>query len=330
MENMSKINTNLVLLGVVEMEHFWYLYVTLAIIIYVVTTILSSMIVYIVWSEETLHEPMYIFIANLVVNVMFGNSTVLPKIVIDLLFGFHTISLPGCLIQAFCFQSFSTLELFTFTVMALDRFLAVGHPLRYPTLMTNEKAFWILFSVFVFVLLGSCITVGLTAKLSMCGVYINNVYCETMSLLRLACGDTTINNIFGTVWTTTMVIGCVFVVIYSYIGTFIVCLKISAEAYQKAIHTLVTHIITFSTFMAATLFVTFRYRLGIGPLSTVAHVVISISGLTVSVIFDPLVYGIRTEALRKKIIVIGKKIIYEGNCHNKITVHEHKSNNQTY
>ncbi|XP_073524959.1 olfactory receptor 52B6-like [Phyllobates terribilis] len=308
MENMSKTYTNLVLLGVVEMEYLWYLYSILAIIMYVTIMILSSMIVYIVWSEETLHEPMYIFIGNLVLNVMFGNSSVLPKMAIDLLFGFNTISLPGCLIQAFFIQIFGSLELFTFTVMAFDRFLAVGYPLRYPTLMNNRRAFRILFAVLVYVFLGIGITVSLAARLSICGVYVNNIYCETMSLLRLACGDTSINNIFGTIWTMTMVIGCVLVVIYCYIRTFIVCLKISVETYQKAIHTLITHIVTFSTFLAATLFVTFRYRLGGDSLSTVAHVVISITGLTVSITLNPILYGIRTEALRNKIIVIYKKL----------------------
>ncbi|XP_073527005.1 olfactory receptor 5AP2-like [Phyllobates terribilis] len=303
MENVSRINTNLVLLGIVEMENLRYLYATLAIVIYVLTMMLSSMIVYTVWLEETLHEPMYIFIANLVVNVMFGNSAVLPKVAIDLLFGWNTISIPACLIQSFCYQSFGSLELFTFTVMAYDRYLAVGHPLRYPTLMTNGRAYWILFAVLVFVSLSIGITVFLASRLSMCGMYINNVYCETMSLLRLACGDTSINNIFGTIWTMTVVVGCILVVIYCYIRTFIVCLKISAEAYQKAIHTLVTHIVTFSTFMATSLFVIFRYRLGSGSLSTVAHVVISITGLIVSVTLNPLTYGIRTEALRIKIIV---------------------------
>ncbi|XP_071989524.1 olfactory receptor 10G3-like [Engystomops pustulosus] len=257
MENVSKINTNLVLLGVVEMEHLRYLYATLAVIIYISTMMLSLMIVYIVWSEETLHEPMYIFIGNLVINAMFGNSAVLPKLAIDLFLGFNTISVPACLIQAFCYQSFGSLELFTFTAMAYDRYLAVCHPLRYPTLMTNGRAFQIILAILVFVSLSIGVTVILAVRLSMCELYINNVYCETMSLLRLACGDTSINNIFGTSWTVTVVGSCFLVVIYCYIRTFLVCLKISVEAYQKAIYTLVTHIVTFSIFMATSLFVIF-------------------------------------------------------------------------
>ncbi|KAM3936240.1 olfactory receptor 10G3-like [Leptodactylus fuscus] len=312
MENVSKVNSNLVLLGIVEMGHLRYLYAVLAILIYIITMMLSTMIVYTVWSEQTLHEPLYIFIGNLMVNIMFGNSSVIPKMVTDLLFGWKTISLPVCLIQAFFYQSFSTLECLTFTAMAYDRFLAVGHPLRYPILMTNGKAFRILSATSSFVFLSVTLVVVLVARLSLCGVSINNIYCETMSLLHLACGDTTVSNIFGTVWTMTLVVSCILVVIYCYIRTFLICLKISSEAYQKAIHTLVTHIVTFSTFMAATLFVVLRYRLGFGSLSTVAHVAISITGFIVSITVNPVIYGIRMEALRNKMVGNFQKITMAG------------------
>ncbi|XP_071989527.1 olfactory receptor 10G3-like [Engystomops pustulosus] len=308
MENVSMLKTNLVLLGVVEMEYLRYMYATLVIIIYISTMMLSSIIVYTVWAEETLHEPMYIFIGNLVGNAMFGNSAVLPKLVIDLLSGLSTISLPGCLIQAFCIQSFASLEFFTFTVMAYDRYLAVCLPLRYPTLMTCRRAFQIMLVVLSYVIVSITIIVVLTARLSICGVNINGIYCETLSLLRLACGDTTVNNIFGIIWTLIMIVGCILVVIFCYIMTFVVCLKISADACQKAIHTLVTHIVTFSTYTAATVFVTFRYRLGIGSLSTLAHVIISLTGLTACITLNPLTYGIRTEALRVKIFVNLRKM----------------------
>ncbi|KAG8549542.1 hypothetical protein GDO81_020916 [Engystomops pustulosus] len=308
MENSSKINTNLLLLGIVEMEHLRHLYATLGIIIYISTMILSSMIVYVVWSEETLHEPMYIFISNLVVNGIFGNSTILLKLVVDLFFNFSTISLKGCLLQAFCVQSCGSIEYFTFTVMAYDRYLAVCHPLRYPTLMTNGRAFQIVFIILAYVFLGLGVGVALVARLSMCGVDINNIYCETLSLQRLACGDITVNTIFGTTWTLTMTVGCILVVIYCYIRTVLVCLKISSESSQKAIHTLVTHIVTFSTYLATTLFVTFRYRLGSGSVSAAGQIVISITSVLISVTFNPLIYGMRMEALRIKMFIKLQKI----------------------
>ncbi|KAM3936239.1 olfactory receptor 52B6-like [Leptodactylus fuscus] len=308
MENVSKTNDNLVLLGVIELENLRYLYATLAVTIYISTMMLSSLIVYTVWVEETLHEPMYIFIANLIVNVMYGNSAIVPKIVIDLLFGWRTISLPGCLIQAFCFQSFTAIEFCTFTAMAYDRLLAVSLPLRYSILMTNGKAFQIILAILSYVFLGIGVVVVLAARLTICGVYINNIYCETLSLLHLSCDDTTVNNIYGTIWTMTVAVSCILGGLYCYIRTFLICMKNSTEAYQKAIHTLVTHVVTSCICSSATLFVIFRYRLGGGSLSTVSHVAISITGLTVSITLNPLIYGIRTKNLKNKMISNLQKI----------------------
>ncbi|XP_018426383.1 PREDICTED: olfactory receptor 10A6-like [Nanorana parkeri] len=257
MENIS-IGGSFVLLGLREMENYKYIYSVFSLGLYLMIMVISSMIVYITWTEETLHEPMYIFICNLVLNVMLGGSCFLPKLTIDLFSGCSTISLPACIAQAFCLQSFASVEVFTFTVMAYDRYLAVSHPLRYNILMTNGKAVKSTFLIWLLVILSRIVGSVLTVRLTLCGININNVYCETMSLIRLACGSTVANDIYGTTWTLLMVIVSLSVVIYCYIRTFLICFKITTDTSQKAVHTLVTHIMAFSIFMTTTLFVGFR------------------------------------------------------------------------
>ncbi|KAM4702138.1 olfactory receptor 6B2-like [Discoglossus pictus] len=308
MENVSKISTSFVLLGLVEMESMTYLYFLLALAMHLTTMLLCTLIIFIIWSEDSLHEPMYFFICNLVFNDIFESTLFSPKIMIDLLSGTKMISLVGCLTQAFCVQAYACVEMLTFTVMAHDRYLAVGQPLRYHTLMTNGKALnctaiiWILASVLV------SIPILLTAWLPFCGQYIKNIFCDNMSLVKLACGDTTVNNISGAVGTSVLIICCLLLVIYCYIQTFLICLKISKEACQKALRTLMTHLILFSCFMVTSLFVVMRYRLNSNTLSIVSHIILSASGLIISPPLNPLVYGIRTEALKNKIIHNLKKI----------------------
>ncbi|KAM5180494.1 olfactory receptor 6N1-like [Mantella aurantiaca] len=245
---------------------------------------------------------MYIFICGLVVNVMFGSSAYLPKLLVDLMSKNSTISLYGCLVQGFCIQTHAAAEQFTFTAIVYDRYLAVGHPLRYPTLMTNITTRKLLFSIWVLGAMGTGTAVLLVAaRLTFCGVNISNVYCETMSLLRLSCNDVTVNNIYGITWVLTITISSMLLVIYCYISTVLICLKLPAEASQKAAQTLVTHAIAFIIFLFGTMFIAFRYRLSSVSLSTVAHVVISMSGMSTTVMVNPLIYGIRTKALRIRI-----------------------------
>ncbi|XP_071989523.1 olfactory receptor 1496-like [Engystomops pustulosus] len=311
MANVSIISPTLVLIGLVEMENFKYLFFVLALILYITNMFLCFSIICLIWMEVKLQEPMYLFIGNLVFNAIMGSSTVMPKLMFDLILGFKTIDLSGCLIQSFCIESFAYAEICTFTIMAYDRYLAIGHPLRYSILMTNRKALKSIIVTWVIVFMHRIIGVALTARLALCGVVINNVYCETMSLTRLACSETTINNIFGTTSTLTVVIISLLIVIYCYIRTFVFCLKISMmSASQKAVHTLITHIAAFSSFMMSSLFVGFRYRLNSGALSTTTHVIISMTGLTASITLNPFICGLRTEALRVQIIASVQRILF--------------------
>ncbi|XP_077307008.1 olfactory receptor 1500-like [Lithobates pipiens] len=301
-QNTSSIITNFVLVGLIEMESFRYLYALFAFALYVITMSICLMIVYVTQAEESLHEPMYFFICHLVFNVMVGSSAYLPKLFIDLLTECSTISLSACLSQGFFIQGYGSVEIFAFTAIAYDRFLAVGHPLRYHSLMTNLTCAKVIIAIWIFVLMAMAAGVLLTARLTFCAVNINSVYCESISLQRLACGDITINFIYGTTWTLFFVIGCMLVIVYCYIRTILICLKLSGEASQRAMYTLVTHVVAFSIFMVGTMFVVFRYRVNGGSLSTVAHVAICVSGLSFSIAVNPLIYGLRTEALRVKIL----------------------------
>ncbi|XP_073524962.1 olfactory receptor 10G9-like [Phyllobates terribilis] len=308
MENMSRITTSFILLGVVEMENFRYLYSIIAIFVYLITMFICFIIVFIVWTEETLHEPMYIFICNLIFNGMFGSTTFLPKLITDVLSGSRTNTFSACLLQSFFLHSFAAVEVFTFTIMAYDRYLAIGQPLRYPTLMTNGKALTLITinwsSAFIVVF----IPVIMTAYLPLCGANLNNVFCENVSLIKLACGDALVNNIFGTVEAFLIDISCLLIIIYCYIRTFIICLRISKEACQKAIRTLVTHLVAFSTFMIASFFILLRYRINSGSITLAAHVLISVIGLMTPITANPIIYGIRTEALKIKILQKIQKI----------------------
>ncbi|XP_063297470.1 olfactory receptor 4B13-like [Pelobates fuscus] len=302
MENISTISTRFFLLGLVEMEKEKYLCIILSFGIYLITMLLSIVILYNVCIEANLHEPMYLFICNLLFNGMFGSTSLFPKIIIDLLSGSKIISVAGCFIQSFCMHTFASVEVFTFTIMAQDRYLAIGEPLRYPTLMTNGKALNYIGIIWIIAIILVLIPVIMTMKLPLCGKNINNVFCDNMSLVNLACGDSSLNNIFGAIETFIVYMVALMIIIYCYIRTFLICLKLSKDAHQKAVSTLVSHLIAFSCFTVATLFIVLRYRLNSGSIPMFVHILLSCMGIVTTTIVNPFIYGIRTEALRVKIL----------------------------
>ncbi|XP_018426386.1 PREDICTED: olfactory receptor 5AC2-like [Nanorana parkeri] len=206
MENVTTIGSHIFLMGLAELGNLRYLYSFTTLVTYLIVMVLCSVIVLVTWTEETLHEPMYIFISNLMLADMYGSTALMPKLIIDLVTGCMMISLTECLAQGFFLQSFPPVEILTFTAMAYDRYLAVAHPLMYPIWMTNKRAFKILVVIWIYVYVGICAIVLIASRQTLCGVQINSVFCETISLTHLSCGNTTLSIVFGFTWTMLMII----------------------------------------------------------------------------------------------------------------------------
>ncbi|XP_063806682.1 olfactory receptor 4B13-like [Pseudophryne corroboree] len=302
MDQAFNVSTLLVLLGLVEMEEFQYMYCALCIIIYLFIMLLSITIVFVVMAEPSLHEPMYILICKLVLNGMFGSSTFLPKLIVDLITSSKTISYGGCITQTLCVSLFAFLEMSTFTLMAYDRYLAVCHPLHYVTLMTNKKVLTLIFGCCVIAFTTLLIAILLTWALPLCGNKINNIFCDNMSLVTLSCSDSSLSKIYSAALVSIYLIVTISVTVFSYLKIFVVCLKISTESRQKAVHTLVTHLLNFSVFLLGVLFVVIRYRLGSIDLPIMVHVLLSVTPAVFPPLLNPLIYGVRTHALKIKII----------------------------
>ncbi|XP_075055890.1 olfactory receptor 52B6-like [Mixophyes fleayi] len=309
MEQTFNVSTRLVLLGLVEMEELKYLYCALSIIIYLFIMLLSIIIIFVVLMEPSLHEPMYILISNLILNGIFGSSTFFPKLIVDLITSSKTISYGSCITQALCVTLFAFFEMSTFTIMAYDRYLAVCHPLHYVTLMTNKKIIKIIIGFCLTAFIAVLIAILLTGTLPLCGNKINNIVCDNMSLVTLSCVDASLSKMYTAAWISIYLSVSISVTVFSYLRIFGVCLRVSKESRQKAVHTLVTHLLNFSVFLLGFLFVAIRYRLGSINLPIMVHVLLSVTGLVVPPLCNPLIYGIRTHALKIKVIHHTQKII---------------------
>ncbi|OCT56458.1 hypothetical protein XELAEV_18000080mg [Xenopus laevis] len=94
--------------------------------------LLSLEIVLVVLTEESLHEPMYIFICNLTFNGMLGSSSFFPKLIIDLLTSSHQISHTGCFLQVLFMMMNDLFEIFSFHHHGSRQILGFVPPLLIP------------------------------------------------------------------------------------------------------------------------------------------------------------------------------------------------------
>ncbi|VCW69922.1 unnamed protein product [Gulo gulo] len=126
-----------ILLGIpgLEDQHTW---ISLPFFIsYLIAVLGNSLLVFIIITERSLHEPMYLFLCMLAVADLILSTTTVPKALA--IFWFHAgeISLDGCVTQIFFIHATFIAESGILLAMAFDRYVAICNPLRYTAVLSR-------------------------------------------------------------------------------------------------------------------------------------------------------------------------------------------------
>ncbi|XP_037680234.1 olfactory receptor 18-like [Choloepus didactylus] len=163
---------------------------------YLITVLGNLLIMLTVISDAHLHTPMYFFLFNLSLADINFTSTTVPKMLMDIHTHCGVISYTGCLIQLYFFYLFGCLDSLLLTVMAYDRFVAICHPLHYTVTMNPQQSGLLVLLSFIISLLYSLVHCLMMSQLKFCSdVEIPHFFCDPPQLLKLACSDTSTNNI---------------------------------------------------------------------------------------------------------------------------------------
>lgn len=89
-----------------------------------------------------------------------------------------------------CLLALGTAECLLLAVMAYDRVVAIGNPLRYSVVMNGSVCVWLAATSWGHLLVLTAMLI-LSLRLHFCGMnVINHFVCEILSLSKLACLDT--------------------------------------------------------------------------------------------------------------------------------------------
>ncbi|XP_042071762.1 olfactory receptor 4C11-like [Haplochromis burtoni] len=131
----NKLNlTCITLNGYVEVEKYRYVYF-LIFTIYAAVIFSNSTIIRLIVFHQSLHEPMYIFIAVLLINSTFFCTTIYPKFLLDVLSEKQIISHTMCHFQYFVLYTSGASEFLVLAAMAYDRYVSICKPLQYSVIM---------------------------------------------------------------------------------------------------------------------------------------------------------------------------------------------------
>ncbi|XP_027714458.1 olfactory receptor 10AG1-like, partial [Vombatus ursinus] len=271
-------------------------------IMYMNILIGNGLIIAITKTDPALQTPMYFFLGNFSFLEICYTSVIVPKLLINFWSDHKSISLLSCAVQLCFFLILGATECLLLAVMAYDRYVAICKPLNYPLIMNHK--FCVQLVVFSWIC-GIPVQIGQTYQifsLPFCGSNIlNHVFCDIPPLLKLACGDISLNELSVYAVAVLFVMASSLIILRSYIKIITPVLKLpSATSRYKAFSTCFSHLTVVGLFYGSAAIIYLHPR---ASDTEEIDKVLSLFYTIVTPMFNPVIYSLRNKvviaALRK-------------------------------
>uniref|UniRef100_A0A8C9DAX2 G-protein coupled receptors family 1 profile domain-containing protein n=1 Tax=Panthera leo TaxID=9689 RepID=A0A8C9DAX2_PANLE len=282
-------------------QHLLPTFFLLYLLMYLFTLLGNLLIMATVWSERSLHTPMYLFLCALSTSEILFTVAVTPRMLVDMFFTHRTITWAACASQMFFSFTFGFTHSFLLMIMGYDRYVAICHPLRYNVLMSNRSCArlvswtWAGGSV-----MGMMVTL-IVFHLTFCGSnVIHHFLCHVFSLLKLACGNENSSVTLAVILVcVSALMGCLFLIILSYVFIVAAILRIpSAEGRHKTFSTCVSHLTVVIVHYS---FASIIYLKPKGPHSMDSNTLMATTYTVFTPFLSPIIFSLRNKELKNAI-----------------------------
>ncbi|XP_065800826.1 olfactory receptor 52Z1P-like [Muntiacus reevesi] len=294
-----------VLIGIPGLEdvHSW---ISIPIcFMYIVATVGNLFLIFLIVTEQRLHEPMYLFLSMLALADVLLTTSAVPKMLA--IFWFHSvnISFGSCVSQMFFIHFIFVAESAILLAMAFDRYVAICHPLRYTAILTSSAIGKIGTAAVVRSFIICFPFIFLVHRLTYCGRnIIPHSYCEHMGIARLACDNINVNIIYGLTVALLSTGLDIMLIIMSY--TMILCTVFQIPSWTariKALSTCGSHICAILMFYAPAFFSFFAHRFGGKTIPHHIHILVANLYVVVPPMLNPIIYGVKTKQIQDRVIL---------------------------
>ncbi|KAM4846939.1 olfactory receptor 5AK2-like [Thomomys bottae] len=297
--------TEFILLGFAAQHTFWHIFFVVFLLIYVITLVGNIGLILLIKINSSLHTPMYFFLQHLAFVDLCYTSAITPKMLHNFVGSKASISFTGCVLQLLVYGTFATSDCFILASMAVDRYVAICHPLRYSVVMSRRFCLQLLAGSYAMGFLNASVNTSLTFSLKFCrSNAINHFFCDVPPILALSCSSTDFNvrilaGFVGFNLTLT-----VLVVIFSYAYILAAILRISSAAgRKKAFSTCASHLTAVTIFYGTLTYMYLHH--GTRESQEQEKVTSVFYGILIPML-NPLIYSLRNQDVIAALKKIGK------------------------
>ncbi|XP_034024719.1 olfactory receptor 52E8-like [Thalassophryne amazonica] len=254
--------------------------------------------------DKRLYKPTYLIFCHLAMTDLLFGTVTLPKAISKYWWDDKIVSFGGCFTQMYFVHALGAIQSLLLLIMALDHFISVCLPLKYPVLITNNKISIACGLSWIFTFFRMMIIVFHALSLPYCDSnIIVQCYCDHISIVRLGCGENVryVQRVALGFAMFSLLLPVSFI-LFSYTSIFVVILRMrTVERSYK----------TFST-CTPQLFITFLYYLprcfayvanNVGfSFNLDIHILVTLLYSLIPCVFNPLIYCFKTRDIKDSLM----------------------------
>uniref|UniRef100_A0A8C6WFE7 Olfactory receptor n=1 Tax=Neogobius melanostomus TaxID=47308 RepID=A0A8C6WFE7_9GOBI len=298
--------TYIILDGYVDLEKYRAaLYFFIIFTAFVVIICSNSTIVWLILIHKNLHEPMYFFIAALLLNSILFSSALYPKILVDILSEKQVVTYSTCLFQWYILYSIGGAEFWLLMFMALDRYLAICKPLQYPTIMSKYMVNVLLTVAWTVPGFQCIITILAVTQKKLCNFISRGIICNSTTH-KLHCFPSAALKSWGLFILLNSVFFPVIFNCFTYIHIFITANRRGLEVRKKAMRTCLPHLIVLFNYFCLGSFDVLLARVE-GEFPKLGRFIMSLQFILYHPLFNPFIYGLKMKKISTHLIFCAVK-----------------------
>lgn len=280
----------------------------LLLLVYLFIMVSNIGLLLLIHGSRHLQQPMYLLLCNMVVNDAFGATIVIPHILLDILAApsLRYIHYAGCAVQAFCVHLHASASHTILMIMAFDRYVAIGDPLRYGAVMTHGAVAKLSAAAWTSAIVPVVVLVGLSVRLSRCRAFIANLFCDNPSLFKLSCENVLANNIYGLGYTVVLLGSSIGSVGMTYLKIAVVCVRSESQMLnRRALQTCTTHLVVYAILLVSGFIIVTLHRF---PSMSDHRKVAAVLGHVVLPALNGAIYGLQIKEVRQRIGTVFQRV----------------------
>ncbi|XP_010158863.1 PREDICTED: olfactory receptor 52I2-like [Eurypyga helias] len=293
-------SSSFILVGVPSLEAFPMCLGILFCSGYVIALAGNGVVLLVIGLDNSLRDPIHCFLAMLAVIDVVMVTSIVPKMLSVFWLNSVEIGYTACFVQMFFVHSTTSEESGVLLAMAVDRYVAICHPLRYQAILSRQTVAQIGLAIVVRALLFMVPLTGMVTNLPYCrSRVVPHSYCEHMAVAKLACADPRPIGLYSVAGSSLIVgMDMAFIAVsYGMIFKTILGKKLC----RKAFSTCGSHICVMLLYYIPGIVSIYAQQFG-SSMCVHARVLLADVYLTLPTMLNPIVYSMRTKQIRRAVL----------------------------